>query len=382
MSQCKIRIFLGLFILPFLAAVFVAGPLRAADTGPLRVLTYHRFDTGAGISTPMKQFKKQMHYLMDNDFNFLTIEQVHHHLRAGRPFPAKSVLLMIDDGYRSVHYNAYPFLKKHGLPAVINIYPRAQVGNYSAYITWDTVARMARDPLIHIGNHSYSHSSLLETNGDTRTLQEEVIQAGKLIRDHTGEAPLVLALPYGIYDQKLMSRLDALDSRPRLIFSTLPGVVEMGDTSMPYQRFIIDRYTDMERFKSILRRKKLELTAGLADGGHMTRESDTLNLRFRNLARFDTKHLHLFLNGKKLTKQFRATADTDTWQFTLPEATRSSWNQLMIIGLDQNQRIYRTFSMGFTSSPAPPEPPKQSNQPDTTPPEPEPEEQTDTPISP
>ncbi|MGM0381557.1 MAG: polysaccharide deacetylase family protein [bacterium] len=326
-------------------------PARAMDTGVLRVLTYHRFDTGSWISTPMPAFKQQMEYLMDNNFQFLTIEQVYHHIQSGRSFPEKSVLIMIDDGYNSVFYNAYPFLEKHGIPAVINIYPRAQDENFSAYINWDTVTEMAENPLIHFGNHSYSHHSLLRTGGDTRALRREIVEARRKIRKHTGEYPLTLALTYGNYDREIMAKLNNIDSRPRLIFSTLPGVVNARNSSPPFRRYMIDRHTDMKRFKSILHRGRLRAKPSIADGSHLSVDTDAITFEFARLNRIDTNHLHIFLNGEKLTDHFQSTGEENIWQFSIPGASLSTWNQLMIIGLDKQKRIYRTFSLGFVAAP-------------------------------
>jgi len=340
-----------LTLLLVLVIALAASPAGAMETGPLRVLTYHRFDTGSWISTPMPEFKKQMQYLMDNNFRFLTIEQVYHHINSSRPFPGKSVMIMIDDGYNSVFYNAYPFLKEHGIPAVINIYPRAQDENYSAYINWDTVAKMAENPLIHFGNHTYSHNSILRTGGDTKALRREIVGAHQKIKKNTGKPPLTLALAYGIYDREIMKKLDAIDSSPRLIFSTLPGVVNTQNSSQPFRRYMIDRHTDMKRFKSILHRKLLRVEPSIKDGSHLSKKIDKITFDFARLNKIDTNYLHIFLNGEKLTDHFKPTEETNIWQFSIPAESLNTWNQLMIIGLDKQERIYRSFSMGFVTDP-------------------------------
>ncbi|MFP4687533.1 MAG: polysaccharide deacetylase family protein [bacterium] len=328
--------------------LFASSPLNAADTNYLVVLTYHRFDTNSWISTPLDQFSQQMDYLREYNYNIMTAEEVKEHLKTGKMFPEKSVLITIDDGYRSVDYNGYPYLKKHNIPAVINIYPKAQETGYSAYINWDTVAKMARNPLIHIGNHSYSHRGLLRHKHDSEALRKEVTQAQKLIKKHTGQSPLVFTLPYGIYDSELIAKIQEMDSAPPLIFSTLPGVTAAVDSRQPYRRFMIDSHTTMHDFISILHRKPLKLDISLPDGVDLKPDSEPIIFQLKHGDRLDTGNLYVFLNGQNMAAHFSSTLTKNEYQLFIPEKISSSWNQLMILALDKKERIYRMYSTAFS----------------------------------
>lgn len=344
------------------------GPASAEDTTYLRVLTYHRFDTGAWISTPMSQFTRQMDYLRENDYQFLTIEQVYHHIKSGQPFPERSVLIMIDDGYRSSHYNAFPYLNEHGIPAVLNIYPRAQDHHYRAYVGWDTVTQMAKNPLFHIGNHSYNHDSLIDTNSRSDSVVNEIRRARSAIKQHTGEAPVAFVLPYGEYDYSTIRTIQSHRKGPTLIFSSIPGVIRAGQQTQPYGRFMINRYTDMEKFKNILRRRPMIVETNVRDGTHFSTSPRTLQFQFKHLNRFDTRQINVFLNGKLVSNYFQPTGDTNTYHLQAPADQYTHWNQLMILGLDQRHRVYRMFSKGFAvNNPGETEPVKQDTTNDSSP---------------
>ncbi|MFB6354917.1 MAG: polysaccharide deacetylase family protein, partial [bacterium] len=309
----------------------------------LRVLNYHRFDTGAWISTPMKSFKKQMDYLRNNEYNFLTVQQVISHVRSGRPFPKKSVLITVDDGYKSIYTRARSYLKKHNIPVALHIYPKAQYRRYNSYISSDTVEKSASNPLFHVGNHSYSHHSLLEKSGDSEVWRREVVKSGHYIRDWAGEPPLTFAVPYGNYDHQMVQRLTR---RYPLVFSSIPEVVAASDTTQPIGRFMIDRSIDMRRFKDMLAKIPLDVQFPLKDGRYYETIPDTLTFTMKHGGDINPDLVNLFLNGQNLTSKVKAT-DTGTFRVTIPDKVIDSWNQLLMNAFDRSEDRYRLFSVAF-----------------------------------
>jgi len=204
-NRLRQRLTLPIFIvICSLAVGLVKPPVSFAETlhppqdQGLITLVYHRFDDSDWLSTPMDQFQNQMNYLLEQDFTFLTMEQVHHHLESGRPFPPKSVLIMVDDGYLSFHREAYEFIEEESIPVVVSPYTKATNKDFHNFMDWDQLGTLALDPLIHLGNHSYSHNSLAKRdNADTEWLHDEVIQAQQDIFSSTGSVPLAMVLPYG-----------------------------------------------------------------------------------------------------------------------------------------------------------------------------------------
>ena len=57
-----------------------------------------------------------MEYLAQNGYHVLPLARLEDFLAGKTPLPRKSVVITIDDGYRSTYEIAYPILKKYGFP--------------------------------------------------------------------------------------------------------------------------------------------------------------------------------------------------------------------------------------------------------------------------
>jgi peptidoglycan/xylan/chitin deacetylase (PgdA/CDA1 family) len=90
---------------------------RAQPTG--RILFYHRINDERDPffpSTPVAVFERQMRHIA-RYHRVVTLTQLVDHLASGRPEPVLAVTF--DDGYRDNFQNAFPVLRRYGLPATI-----------------------------------------------------------------------------------------------------------------------------------------------------------------------------------------------------------------------------------------------------------------------
>jgi peptidoglycan/xylan/chitin deacetylase (PgdA/CDA1 family) len=86
----------------------------------LQILTYHRVNDEGDIYFPATRvgvFDRQMRYLSKN-FNVLPLEEAVERM-ANSNLGENAVIVTLDDGYRDNFMNAFPILKKYGLPATI-----------------------------------------------------------------------------------------------------------------------------------------------------------------------------------------------------------------------------------------------------------------------
>jgi hypothetical protein len=69
------------------------------------ILTYHRFaeDCNSPLCMPAKTFDLQLRYLKENGYHVITAEELLSFLTYRQGLPQKSVLITMDDGYRSVY---------------------------------------------------------------------------------------------------------------------------------------------------------------------------------------------------------------------------------------------------------------------------------------
>lgn len=133
------------------------------------ILSYHRFGQGKGrLSVSREQFVQQMEFLKQNGYRALSLQDFVDFLRAEKAIPRRSVVLTIDDGYRSVYEIAFPILTQYRFPATIFI--------YSDYIgkgglTWRQMKEMEASGLVTFQAHSKTHGNLT-LRSKTETIQQ------------------------------------------------------------------------------------------------------------------------------------------------------------------------------------------------------------------
>lgn len=90
--------------------------------GGIRILAYHRVSNedlyNTGLTISVSNFERQIRYLKMN-YNILTLEEAVQILNNGQKPSPKSVAITFDDGYEDNYVNAFPILKRYGIPATI-----------------------------------------------------------------------------------------------------------------------------------------------------------------------------------------------------------------------------------------------------------------------
>ncbi len=184
------------------------GGLSADGFQTIPILTYHQFaeSCSSPLCMPAKTFELQMRYLKQNGYHVVTAEDLATFLEYRQGLPKKSVLITMDDGYRSVYNYAYPILKKYGFKATLFIYT-SFVGVSKMSITWDQLKEMKADGFT-IGSHTVNHSDLTSRQaGESEQehigrLKAELNDSKKIIDQKLGQDTFILAYPFGYYDQR------------------------------------------------------------------------------------------------------------------------------------------------------------------------------------
>lgn len=191
------------------AGVFVDGYQR------IPILCYHQFtDRVSGRNSMVvtrAAFESQMAYLKENDFQVIALKDIRSFLEGESALPDKSVVITVDDGYKSFLSIAYPVLKKHGFASTLFVYPDF-IGAGLA-LRWNEVNTLSRDPLVDIQSHSKSHSSLSPyPEGEKREkysarLKVEVEETDRILNRKTGHTAQYFAYPYGNSSKELVELL-------------------------------------------------------------------------------------------------------------------------------------------------------------------------------
>lgn len=139
--------------------------------GSCAVLLYHRvadLQTDPQLlSVGPDNFKQQLS-ILKTGFHLLSVEEFKNHLRIGKKFPEKSVLITFDDGYADNYLNAEPVLKAHEAEALFYICT-GNIGTSNEF-WWDELERLLLLPekfpsafVMDVLGNSYTCSNLIDS---------------------------------------------------------------------------------------------------------------------------------------------------------------------------------------------------------------------------
>lgn len=214
------------------AATPIAGGAFAADWAS--VITYNRFGEdgeGAG-SIRLEQFEAHLAEIQRGGYHVMALSELVRALRARQDLPDRTIAITIDDSHASVHAQAWPRLRKAGLPFTVfvatDIIDRAAPG----YLTWAQLREMAQAG-VEVGNLSASYPHL--PYQDRERVRAEVAAASSRIREETGTAPLLFAYPYGEWSREVRAEVAAQGFLAA--FGQHSGVVHSGEDWFALPRF-------------------------------------------------------------------------------------------------------------------------------------------------
>ena len=176
------------------------------------ILCYHRFGTKTSkLNVTPAAFEQQMEWLARNGYTVVTFARLARFLEGKEALPPKSVVITIDDGYRSSYEIAYPILKKFGFPATVFLYTDF-VGASDA-MTWAQMKEMTASGLVTIQPHSKSHANLtqrLPNESEARyreRVRREVTTPVAALKDRLSEPSYTFAYPYGDVNEYVVDLL-------------------------------------------------------------------------------------------------------------------------------------------------------------------------------
>ena len=174
------------------------------------ILCYHRFGRTckSNLCISEKTFAKQMEYLKNNGYHTIHLSDLMEFLNYKAAIPSKSVIITLDDGYRSIYEFAYPLLKRYGYTATLFIYNDFIEASRNA-LTWNHL-RALKAAGFEIGSHSISHADLtkkLPNENDQMfrsRITKELINSKKIIDRELNQDTQFFAYPYGNFNQQIL----------------------------------------------------------------------------------------------------------------------------------------------------------------------------------
>ena len=182
---------------------FRLGGLTAERYQTVPVLVYHQFGEKSAnrMTVSREAFEAQMRLLREKGYRVIPLAQLVAFAEYRAQLPEKSVVITIDDGWRTMYDIAFPILRKYGYPATLFVYTQLISGGAKT-LSWDQVREMAEQGL-DVQCHTVTHRNLaLQQEGESAeqyfaAVRREIGEATGLIEQKTGRRPTVLAYPYG-----------------------------------------------------------------------------------------------------------------------------------------------------------------------------------------
>ncbi len=230
------------------------------------ILLYHRFGptVADSMTVTTRVFESQLKFLRDNRYTVIPLKQlVDYYLRKGPPPPARSVVIVSDDGHKSVYTDMFPLVKKYRIPVTLFIYPSA-ISHASYAMRWEQLRELKDSGFFDFQSHTYWHPNFKK---DKRRLPPaeykkfvdmQMRKSKEKIEKELGSKVTMLAWPFGIYDDQLIRR--AASAGYVAAFSIERRHTTNSDNIMALPRYIMvdaDRGKAFERLLDRSREEKI-----------------------------------------------------------------------------------------------------------------------------
>ena len=206
----------------------------------LPVLAYHKIDLPTadvkirGAYTAPARFDKQLSYLKRRGFDFYSASGLIAYFLENGHTPANAICLTFDDGWKDNYNNAFPILKKYGVPATVFLVPSC-IGRITDQVTAEgegerehlsaSDIREMSDSGVEFGSHSMNHKLFDHITNDE--IDSEVVESKAYIENLTQRECSVFAYPAGFFNDHAKSAIK--DAGYIAAFSTVYGTEDRVD---------------------------------------------------------------------------------------------------------------------------------------------------------
>lgn len=212
-------------------------------------LMYHSVGPGSWeFSVKPEIFRKQIQYLSDKKFSFISTADISEWLNGGNRPPRRSVLITFDDGYKDFLTHALPILKEYKATGTLFIHGNRSgdmLGSSPELMSWEDI-RQVQNFGIEIGDHSFSHPNLKHLSPEE--LRQELNMSGKTFRNELESKPYTFAYPGGKYNNSVKDFLRG--SGYWTAFSINRGLISRSDDPLTLKRTGISQDTSWLEFKT------------------------------------------------------------------------------------------------------------------------------------
>lgn len=196
---------------PVLLTWLAAAVTHAVAAGDhCAVLQYQHIDdnTPGVVSVTPQQFQQHLDHLVDNDYAVMPLDEVVAALKADRDLPDKCVALTIDNAYRSAYTEAFPRVRRYGLPLTVFVSTKVVDDGVAGHLRWTEIQEMhAQGVRFHSQGHERLHliRRLDDESVDDweQRVATDIQTAQNRLHSVLGVRPSLFAYPFGEYNDAL-----------------------------------------------------------------------------------------------------------------------------------------------------------------------------------
>ena len=168
----------------------------------------------------------------------------------------RSVIITIDDAYSSVFNNAWPILKKYGLPFTLFVSTDVIDNKTPGYMSWEEI-RILRDNGVTIGSQTKSHPHMHNLS-ENQIVKELEFSNTRFVQE-IGSKPEIFAYPYGEYNLNVVKKIKI--NGFKAAFGQHSGVAHLSLGLYQLPRFAMnENYGNMQRFLLAVNAKPLPIS--------------------------------------------------------------------------------------------------------------------------
>lgn len=166
----------------------------AADSAV--IFMYHRFgdDRYPSTSIGLDQFDAHLQEIERGGYNVMPLSDIVAAFRRKEALPDRTIAITIDDAYTSVIEEAWPRLRRAGLPFTLFVATAAIDAGRPDYMSWAQIRELTTAG-VAIGSQTVNHPHLPDVTDEQ--LQKELNDANARFNDELGYVPKLLAYPFG-----------------------------------------------------------------------------------------------------------------------------------------------------------------------------------------
>ena len=305
------------------------------------ILCYHTFDSAA--KTPFTvahaRFDEQLRYLYVQKIPVIPLSQLTDYLQGKAALPPRSVVITIDDGYKTAKEIAWPILQKYGDPFTLYVYPQS-ISHLRGSLKWDDLRLMAASG-VDIESHSMTHPLLthpgkpMNKNEYHAWIEGELLEPKRRIESELQRPVTSIAYPYGGYDEFIMERTKAAGY---LTATTCDdGDVASYTDPMKLNRRLVFPQTTMKAFTQNIMSPPIQM-ADLSprDGERVKKIPAEIQARIVNIDSIQPETARLLVDkAGGHWRPVKVDAKTGILSYPLPNATRTGYYYVSLSAKDK-----------------------------------------------